>query len=1260
MRKLLLLIIVATLSVSHAQDLTSIQHMLDLDRFHAYTQSWALTKLKHHKEAAEAILKIRPSEVEAFHFSSVKLGDAFNYDELIELILKKKYPQIIISKSEIAWGYDFYKRKINQAYRIGKPSSVSGPAKAPIVEAGKSGGVLTPIQAAEAEDVLLNVDSYVANRTTRGVFWEASNSGRKVELHVGGAGDFKLNLAQRGANIIGEVKTEANNYNPIYLIQDPGEATFHYAVTEISGNDRLKHFQMQSSLVRWEQGGGRLAPPPSVEVVGDAVAKLANEEAHLTQVLKVVPKADHVLIGQKGAFERTIGSLGKIQTIIDLVEKHPAAIGQFTVEQQKLIQKALKGKDDLASFVMKNASPVDKLYDHIRPHLTSYNISEIPVHTVYNLDRGSYAVSDYLLKGRDGEVQRWRVFSNVWGDEVLPIAKALKNTGHTDILYMGTAGALSNSGLKVGDLVIPKKSHDVNGITREVTGRLSPAGAKSIDVVTHVSSPFEETNAWLADRNKFAQVVEVETGYLAKVFDGKNDKVSMMLLVSDVVGIEGETLAEASSAARRKAQISGLSTILNDAQVVRPVEVQEGDDFYRWISEIAPSRDPLSKFQVYKEAEFRKIATKEELISLMKSEKGFSTQRALTSLGEADTRMLQVINELVENGLRPDISLPREFLEGRWNPADGPISLNLRVSHQDSVKQIQQLLTKLKSVDKNFEKFLKISVATTPVGLDWIKLPGFLDNPEGTLFNLYQDSAIGFGGLAATETRTGNIKFVQVAPPQKGKAIENLAFFKPDSETEELLKQFSAGPKEVEKALNKQIGLINKGAFEEHYEVQLNKVDQLPEGALASITPELGENKLIIKLNITPGGLSNKAVALEEYVHLLQITANSDENQYLLKKFAAYSHPYQWAETVANAKAGSAVAMEQMAKLELDAVNMTNDVLVANPKLLGLKQDELQGYLAKRAAHAEAIYKDVSKIAKADMKRREAGWSQMKEIFNEMEKEPVKFNDLVAKNDRKGVRQMLEKYLPWDLMEPSEINSWKEWLEAIEHPDLSKAEVVFRGIDGDLLVKSADGNPGLLSTVLTKNQGSYTRRLRSLTTMREKIGVFTNYNDKGVAFTPVKSSLLQTMGAHAFEPKGSPFLSVSNDDVARAFGMQKRVALKVDPRRLVPNAMAWGFLKERERLIPLVIFPDEVIHLEEDPSYIDSDKFHANVEAKLGRSLTESEIMTTDDYSDFIKQGYDRVKRLMLDPEQLPKVQACTLESKSCDCVFKTLNALLK
>lgn len=1271
MKKIILILLFLSFA-AQSQDTKQIQQMLDLDRFHAYTQSWALQKQKHIPEAANAILKLKPTEIPALGFSPDKFSDAFNYDEIILSILNKKHPSINISGEDVKWGYDFYKRKLNNSYVIGKPSNVSEPAKVPVIEPGNSGGVSVTVEAAEAEEVLLNVDSYVANRTTRGVFWEASQSGRKIELHVGGPSDFKLNLAQRGAKIIGEVKTEANNYNPIYIIQDPGETSFHYAVTEISGNDRLKHFQMQTSLVRWEAGKGKLAPPPPIEIVGDAAAKLAREEAELTQVLKVIPKADHVLLGQKGAFERTIGSLGKIHAMIEMAEKHPSSLTFLSADHQKLIQKALKNKTDLNAFVMKNASPIDKVYEKSKELFAKFGITEAPVHAVYNLDKGSYAVSDYILLGSDGKPQRWRVFSNVWGDEVIPVVKALKNTAHNDIVYMGTAGALANSGLKVGDLAIPQNSHDINGVVRKVQGRIVPEGAKSVSTVTHVSSPFEETNAWLADRSKFAQLVEVETGYIAQVYNGKKDKVSMMLLVSDVVGSEGETLAEASSSARRNAQIKAISTVLSEAGVSKPASAQLGDDVYKWINEIAPTRDPVSKFQIYKEAEIRKITSKEGLATFMQAEKGFTTQRLLTSINEADLRMLKVIELIKDKGLAPDISFPRTFLEGRWNPANGPITVHLRSANPDSIKELQKIISNFEGADKNFAKFLKVSVTDIPADSNWIKLPGFLDNPEGTIFNLYKDSAIGFGGLAATETRTGNVKFVQVSPPQKGKAAQNLAYFKPNEETEVLLKQFSKGSYDLERSIKLKIEDINKGAFNGHYEVRLNKVPELPEGALASITPELADTKLIINLNMTPQGLENKAVALEEFVHLLQITAQSDDKaSWMISKFASYPHPYAWAEAVANAKAGSVTAMEQLAKLELEAAKITDDVFKQYPGIFKLKEKELQDYLQKRQAHAEEEYKKIAKVAKADMKRRQASWERMKEVFNKLEKDSLKFNELVAKNDRKGVRAMLEKYIPWDVMEPSEINSWKEWLEAMENPDPAQAEVVFRGIDGDLLVKSADeSKPGLLSTVLTKNQGNYTRRLRSIATSREKIGIYVGYDAEGMPRKPVNSSLLQTMNAHATDPVGSPFLSVSNHDVAKAFGMQKRIALKIDKRRLVPNAMAFGFLSERERLVPLVIFPDEVIHIDqlskeemnntETWITLDDHKFVADVEAKLGRPLKDFEYTTVDEHEDFIRQGYDRIKALMLDPMKLPKVQVCSLEDKSCECVFKTLNALLK
>jgi hypothetical protein len=1242
--------------------------MLDMDRFHAYSQSWALQKHKVNKAAAEAILALKPSEIAQFRFSAEKMADAFNYDEMILTILSQKHPEIKISKSDVAWGYDFYKRKLNASFLVGKPSGVSDPVKTSVLIPGESGGIAVGLEAAEAEDVLLNVDSYVANRTTRGVFWEASQSSRKIELHVGSAGDFKQNLSQRGAKIIGEVKTEANNYNPIYLIQDPGEQSFHYAVTEISGNDRLKHFKMQSSLVRWEKEKGRLAPPPPIEVVGDAAAKLASEEAQLTQVLKVVPKADHVLIGQKGAFERTIGSLGKIQSMIELAEKHPEVLSDIlSGDHLKLLEKAIKNKSDLTSFVMKNASAIDKAYEKMKPSFARYNIAEAPVHTVYNLDRGSYAVSDYLLQGTDGKVQRWRVFSNVWGDEILPVAKALKATGHHDIVYMGTAGALPNSGLKVGDLAIPTKSHDINGVTRQVKGRIAPVGAKKVDVVTHVSSPFEETKGWLDDRNKFAQLVEVETGYIAQVFSGKDDKVSMLLLVSDAVGVEGESLAEASSSVRRKAQITAMSTVLDDARVGRPVTASlSHDDILKWMDELAPSRDPVSRFQIYKEAEFRKIASKEDLSRLLTTEKGFTTQRLLTSIEEADTRLGRLLDLVADQGLRPVISIHRQFLEGRWNPGKAPISFHLQSADPETLKAVQEILEKMKLEDKNFAKFLQVSASESSAGLDFIKLPGFLDSPSGTLFNLYQDSAIGFGGLALTETRTGNFKFVQVAPPTKGQAVQTVAYFAPNEETEVLLKEFTQKSSTIEKSLKERIKSINKWGENKNWEIRLNKVESLADGALASITPELGADKLIINVNMTPQGLSNKAVALEEYIHLLQITQGSDDYWTLGTSIASFGHPYEWAETVANAKAGSPRAMEQLARMELEAIRGTESAFDFAQDTFGLNKDQMKNYLKSREAQAEKMYKDIAKLAKVDMKKREAAWDDMKEVFTKMENEPVKFNDLVAKNDRKGVRKMLEKYLPWDMMEPSEVNAWKEWLEAIEHPNLDNTKIVFRGLDGDILIKSPSGNPGLMSTVLTKNQGSYTRRLRSLSTSRDKFGVFKNGSSPvtSVRAAGNNPSLIRMMKNHADEPKGSPFLSASNNSVSSTFGMEKRAALRIDERRLVPNAMAWSFLQEREVLVPLVVFPDEVVHFEEVPKgtdgYIYDQDFIKHVEQKLGRPLTTAEVVTNDTDQDFIKQGYERIKKLMLEPANLPAMQACTLEGQSCDCVFKTLNSLLK
>ncbi|MBU6376821.1 MAG: hypothetical protein KGQ59_12540, partial [Bdellovibrionales bacterium] len=582
-----------------------------------------------------------------------------------------------------------------------------------------------------------------------------------------------------------------------------------------------------------------------IEVVGDAIQKLANEEATLTQVLKTLPKADHVLIGQKGAFERTIGSLGKIRALIDADAKSSTELRKLlSPEAVKLLNKAIENQANLNTFVMKNASGIDKLFEAAKSVLPA---SLSP--TVFNFDRGSYEMADVILAGDNGKPQRWRVFSNVWGDEVLPIAKALKATEHTTISYIGTAGALPGSDLKVGDLVMPKTAMSPDGAKHALKPHLVPKVAKKVDVVTTVSSLFEETKEWLEQTAKKAQVVEVETSHIAKVFNGKNDRVSTMLLISDKVGVEGETLAEASSSARRNAQISAISTILDEAGVSNVVTAKvDGDDLYRWIEEAAPTRDPVSKFQLFKEAEARGISDREALKTFVQNEKSFTTKRLISSIDLADRKFLLVLSELENAGLRPTVAMPRSFLEGRWNPANGPLQVNLELSSADSRKAAEEILSRLSREDKSFTKALKLSISEK-AGKEWVALPGFLDNPNGTFLELYKDSAIGFGGLAHTETRTGHLKFVQVAPPTKGKAVTSIAFFKPDEATEQLLRGFNQDSKTVLNVLEEKIQHINSFAdpkFEtdthRNWTVKMTKVTQLENGALATIVPELGED----------------------------------------------------------------------------------------------------------------------------------------------------------------------------------------------------------------------------------------------------------------------------------------------------------------------------------------------------------------------------------------------------------------------------------
>ncbi len=1239
-----------------AEDQDRLKQLLNLDRFTAYIGSWAsVQRGKDRPEIAQAMQEIKPQEFLKMGIDPVKLADAKNYDGIILDVLNKRHPELKATAEQVNWGYNFLKMKMNEGFVISpigvvKTINPDSPEK-PIV-------VPTTVQPTDGSEILLNVGDYSANRTTRAVFWEATESQRKIEMFVGTARSFKQELVRRGSKILALVNTQANNYNPILLIQDPGEKSFHYAISEIAGQDRLSHLGLEASILGLEWTDKKAIPP--IFTVESAEVKILRETDVLTKILNVLPRADHVVIGQKGAFERTFDSLGKIHSLIDLYTSTPT---DFDVDGTKFMTKVgRESEETMVEFVMKYASDIDKIYEKQIPSLTKKNLL-IPDAEVYTMDRASYQMADRLTIDQSGKVHRWRLFSNMWGDEIKPIAAALKATGYNNISYIGTAGALPSSGLKPGDLVMPQSSLNSNGVNEPISSSLVPSKAKSIKAVAHVGSPFEETEAWLKSVDKSAQAVEVETKYLATIFNGKDDKVNIMLLISDVVGSKDENLSTATSSVRRNAQINAISTVINNGDVVSTIAAPSSPTGIRsWIKEIVPNRDPASAFQLYREATLKGITTRPELEAFIKSQKSFTTAKLETFLDGADYRLASLAQKAGIAGALPDVALPTPFVDGRFNPSSGPVEVYLHTESPAIKSSLEQIVAELKKTDPDFAKYLTIKISNDPAPANFTKLPQVLSGDSPTLLSLYEKSALAFGGLAVTETRTGGLKFVPVTDTPN--PLMASAFYKPDDKVAGILKQMRELPDglDITKSFPPPSGWGTP-----HTSLRQVVVDSLPDGELAQIVPILDDpsKNLVIELRITKEGLKNPAVIAEEFTHLTQIMSSD----------YGFSHPYEWAETVANARRGSLPSLERLARMEVDAMKDAQYLITTLPLnsygAVDLSDPKMEEFIVARRAQAEDMYAKVNKDFLLNQAKRNKAWDQMKIVFDKLEKDPLKLNDLILKNDRQGVRKLIETYLPWDLMEPAETNAWRTWLDAMVNPDPKRMQIVFRGMDDYPVLKNPSGQPGIVSTVLSKNQGNYTRRLRSLTTLRERFGgsrYMINPNSENVqemATLNNNPSVLEEMKKHATDPRGSPFISVSDNNIANRFGYSERVALRIDERRLVFNAMSFGF-DEKERLIPLVIFPDEVLYYQGKANLapgatltpIDGSDFQVKVEKALGRPLKPEELSWGIDKDVFLNEAYERTYPLELDASKLPTTSSCMV-SGPCDCVYKTLGSLL-
>ena len=297
-----------------------------------------------------------------------------------------------------------------------------------------------------------------------------------------------------------------------------------------------------------------------------------------------------------------------------------------------------------------------------------------------------------------------------------------------------------------------------------------------------------------------------------------------------------------------------------------------------------------------------------------------------------------------------------------------------------------------------------------------------------------------------------------------------------------------------------------------------------------------------------------------------------------------YPTPYSFFETMFNARKGHLES--QRALLRLRQISMEGDA----------EFDDLRTSLD---FDIEALDQRIAVKRKENKVLEKA----RKDIMSKLDRigDDGQLRTLLQKNDREGVVDLLQKYLPREQMTPMEHMFWDQILNKIKSPAPLKDRVlVYRGTYGDRLYPEIvngvpleyeqavkEGRLAAMSTVITRNQGTWNRRLRSLQTMFDKK---ISQNPFNVESELNASSRISTMmKQHSIEPQGSPFLSYTTDyatgyrfgfsiseDAADKEGAKSMGAFLIDPELLLFNQMT-SFKNEMEYLHTLISFPDEMV-----------------------------------------------------------------------------------
>ncbi|MCX7977992.1 MAG: hypothetical protein N2578_03220, partial [Bdellovibrionaceae bacterium] len=675
MRVMFSLLILFFSSLLQAQNLEELRYFLAVDRLHYYA-----TYLADHIEKqgdlrlSQEIRSLRPLELFNLQASLQDLDNPTRWNALLREALNKKGHQVSIN--QLRWDYNFFRNKLSQGFKLNTRLKLKIPSPSQIPQGfSLPESREYPVVIQDSSPVLLDTERYIAEKTSRGYLWWAQKNKIPFEAHIGTEADFLNTLAAQGREILAAIEPIARNYNKIYVVRDPKNDSVSIVYSRLSGADRVSHLAAQYVLTNFVEQATK--SPSSLKVFGRVDNFHRNQEAWLTWYYKHLPKADIVVIGQKGAFESAL------EAAVLLEELKAKGV------KDNLLEK-LKDKNLFEAVFY--SSELKKLAE-------KFGVT-IENNSFLSIEMPSHDISDYVIKSKNG-LQRWRLVSNVWGDEVIPIAKSLKASGHRKFYYIGTAGALLGGQLKVGDIFVPSEVYTQSSKLLPLSSPdFSLNGVMASGRLAQVRSPFQETEKWYKSWSPHAQAVELEVGYLREAL-GNDVFFRPYLLISDVVGSKGETLAEAghTSSRRKRSQIGLVSSLLREngglGGIKPDLTSAAGDAFARTfekISELRSSREMVSRFSLAVRATSENISSQAKLIELIESEPQFRIEDLRIRLQQISTFISLV---RLENKLeRIYLVGPHSILHGYYNPKlKEPTVVTLMLSEQEnlSVSRIKEI-----------------------------------------------------------------------------------------------------------------------------------------------------------------------------------------------------------------------------------------------------------------------------------------------------------------------------------------------------------------------------------------------------------------------------------------------------------------------------------------------------------------------------------------------------------------------------------------